>query len=132
MEKTPEAVSDYMVAVKSAYLVPVKSNRKREVSADANVNHSEFPKSGTTEESSTNKEVAPQPSADGDASCSTSVQAVAASNLSADGDVPEGYKSNGYKIDDRDRQQSHKKDFTGGEYLYSGTFGVSVITETSE
>ena len=125
MEKTPEAVSDYMVAVKGAYLVPVKSSRKREVSADTNVNHSEFPKSETTEESSTNKEVAPLPSDDGDAS--TSAQAIAASNLPADGDVPEGYKSNGYKIDDRDRQQSHKKDFTGGELFYSGSPAASII-----
>lgn len=36
----------------------------------------------------------------------------------SDGNIAEGYKSNGYKIDDRDRQQSNTwekpKDYTGG------------------
>lgn len=32
-------------------------------------------------------------------------------------EVREGYKSNGYKIDDRDRRDQKKKDFTGGRML---------------
>lgn len=128
MEKTPDAVSDYMVAVKSEYLVPIKPTRKREVTTDANVNHSEFPKSGTTEDSFANKEVAALLSTDGDVSILADAQAIDISETSANADVPEGYKSNGYKIDDRDRQQSHKKDFTGGGLLYSGTPAASMIT----
>jgi hypothetical protein len=39
------------------------------------------------------------------------------SEVVAAGEIREGYKSNGYKIDDRDRRDQRKKDFTGGRIL---------------
>ena len=132
MEKTPEAVNDYMVSVKSAYLVPIKSTRKRDTPTDLNADRSENQKNGAAEDSLNFTEKVQRSSESGDDSLPPSMNTTSVSTFATDGEAPEGYKSNGYKIDDRDRQRSHKKDFTGGMSSSSDTTTALMFSRACE
>lgn len=115
MEASNDSTPEYMVAVKKEYLVPIKNEGKRTLLVDSD---------GKTSQSSDQIEqkIDLEIRNEGDGSTTSISAAIAKSVVTGDGETPEGYKSNGYKIDDRDRQQNsgwkNKKDYTGGTKYY--------------
>lgn len=115
MEESSDVTPEYMVAVKREYLVPIKNDGRKTILADSGGKTSQCKdETGQTGDLAIQKEGNSFPAKE--ASDST----VMVDNVgTADGETPEGYKSNGYKIDDRDRQQNsgwkNKKDYTGGK-----------------
>ena len=110
MEGSSDSTPEYMVAVKREYLVPIKNEGKRTYLADSD---------GKTSQSSDQIEqkIDLEIRNEGDESTTSNSAVIAQSVVTVDGETPEGYKSNGYKIDDRDRQQNSgwkNKDYTGG------------------
>ena len=102
-DKAEEEVPDYMVHVKKEYLV---DHRKSKVQSSAL-------KSDRGESASGSVTLANAKEGNAEASIGEDEESEPA--VGVDG-VREGYKSNGYKIDERDKQNSSyiKKDYTGG------------------
>lgn len=97
---------EHVVAIKSEFLMENKSRSQTNSSSQivlpstdsesVSVQHNS--ENSTTEETAANK-------------LSENIEVLATN------EIKEGYKSNGYKIDDRDRRDQRKKDFTGGKML---------------
>lgn len=112
MEESVDMVPEYMVAVKSAYLVDHKGKGKKDVSKEVDSKATENPDTlpaAADESQSLPNGFVPKggdsPLRPDEIDCGTGVQ--------------DGYKSNGYKIDERDKQSASwdkKKDYTGGEF----------------
>jgi hypothetical protein len=118
MEETSDVTPEYMVAVKREYLVPIKNDdRKTIFAASGGISSESKDETEQTSDFAILKEGNSLPVKE------ASDSAVMVDNVgTADGETPEGYKSNGYKIDDRDRQQNsgwkNKKDYTGGKNFF--------------
>ena len=118
MEETSDVTPEYMVAVKREYLVPIKNDGRRPILTDSGEKTAEC-----KDERGQKSDLAIQKEGDSLTAKETSDSAVMVDNVgTVDGEAPEGYKSNGYKIDDRDKQQNsgwkNKKDYTGGTKYY--------------
>lgn len=108
MDEISAEVPEYMVAVKKEFLVLNKGACKKSSESTDNVQNG----------AETENKIAPSV----DTMIDCDVPEIPVGKIS-DGDLAEGYKSNGYKIDDRDRQQSgnwkKSKDYTGGAEHFS-------------
>lgn len=108
MDEISAEVPEYMVAVKKEFLVLNKGACKKSSASTDNVQNDVEIENKTA------------PSVDTMIDCDVPEIPV---GKTSDGDTAEGYKSNGYKIDDRDRQQSSNrnksKDYTGGATHFS-------------
>lgn len=115
MANAADEVPDYMVAVKSEYLVEHKGKSRKSITAKEPSNSDLSPSADSGEQLANSTIIDPV----GHRILETINPAESISS-SVDG-VPEGYKSNGYKLDDRDKQRTNnwenKKDYTGGNFL---------------
>ena len=116
MENAVDDVPDYMVAVKSEFLVKIHPKNNNCATLKELV-HSEVHSSATTVDQNAHSSTL----TDASGSILEPVNQVDAIHLTVDG-ISEGYKSNGYKLDDRDKQRTNnwdnKKDYTGGNWSY--------------
>ena len=118
MEETSDVTPEYMVAVRREYLVPIKNDGRKTILAASGGKTSE-----SKDETEQTSDLAIPKEGNSLSAKEASDSAVMVDNVgTVDGEAPEGYKSNGYKIDDRDRQQNsgwkNKKDYTGGTKYY--------------
>jgi hypothetical protein len=115
MDEISAEVPEYMVAVKKEFLVLNKGVCKKISASNENVQNNTETEKKTAPSLTTNTDVQASK-----IDCDVPEIPV---GKSSDGDIVEGYKSNGYKIDDRDRQQSSNwnkpKDYTGGATHFS-------------
>jgi hypothetical protein len=113
MDEISAEVPEYMVAVKKEFLVLNKGVCKKISASNENVQNDAETENKTAPSLTTNTDVQASK-----IDCDVPEIPV---GKSSDGDIAEGYKSNGYKIDDRDRQQSSNwnkpKDYTGGSVI---------------
>jgi hypothetical protein len=113
MDEISAEVPEYMVAVKKEFLVLNKGVCKKISASNENVQNNAETENKTAPSLTTNTDVQASK-----IDCDVPEIPV---GKSSDGDIAEGYKSNGYKIDDRDRQQSSNwnkpKDYTGGSVI---------------
>jgi hypothetical protein len=115
MDQISAEVPEYMVAVKKEFLVLNNGACKKNSASNQNVQNNVETESKTAPLLITNFDV--------EASKIDCDDPEIPVGKSSDGATAEGYKSNGYKIDDRDRQQSSNwnkpKDYTGGATHFS-------------
>ena len=116
MENAVDDVPDYMVAVKSEFLVNFQPKNKntatRKESANSDICHSAI----AFEQNAHSSKVT-----DASGIILETADQVDVIHSTVGGKSP-GYKSNGYKLDDRDKQRTNnwdnKKDYTGGNWSY--------------
>ena len=118
MEESSETCPDYMVDVKREYLVPIKKDNKKAILTDTSGKTSKcLDKTVQKTDLAIQEEGSLLPAVE-----VTDSEVLVVNAATGDGETPDGYKSNGYKIDDRDRQQNNgwknKKDYTGGTKCY--------------
>ena len=115
MDEISAEVPEYMVAVKKEFLVLNKGACKKNSACTEKVQNDVETENKTASSLITKTDVEVS-------KIDCNVHEIPVGKTS-EGDIAEGYKSNGYKIDDRDRQQSSNwnkpKDYTGGAKHFS-------------